>query len=159
MNYELNKKNIKQSVKNLSLFLNQEGIFIERHKLLEGVSKLFFMKNWQTLEGVVTNPEQIKYIKNNKKYLIQIEIDCSKDKLMDLFKHAFKESKCQFNVVNYQNRNSIHLIELDLSNNNDNLITALFVFSNKIKETNYIVKKMEMARIFTEKEDLTELFN
>lgn len=41
MNYELNKKNIKQSVKNLSLFLNQEGIFIERHKLLEGVSKLF----------------------------------------------------------------------------------------------------------------------
>jgi hypothetical protein len=158
MKYETTKQNIKASAKNLSNYLLEQGVSLPNNKILEALSKVFFMKNWNTLEGSITNPEVSKNIINKKTYLIETDVDCSKETLLKLFREAFAEGKCLFNLVDYQERGNIHLIELDLTKNNDNIITALFVLGEKFKKSKYTVKRMDLVRMFTEKESLTALF-
>lgn len=158
MKYEISKKNIKQSVQNLTNILNKNGIIVPRNIALEAIAKVFFMKNWNTLEGVSTDPEKIKYIEKQKLYLIEIDTNCPKEKLLDLLKISFKQGNCLFNMTNFNNHKSLNLIELDLTKNNNNIITALFFFKENIEKTSYIINRMDMARLFSEKENLTELF-
>lgn len=158
MKYETTKQNIKASAKNLSNYLLEQGVSLPNNKILEALAKVFFMKNWNTLEGSITNPEKVKNIETNKTYLIETDVDCSKDTLLKLFREAFQEGKCVFNMVNYQERGSIHLIELDLTKNNNNIITALIILGEKFKKSKYTVKRMDLVRLFTEKESLTPFF-
>lgn len=158
MYYEINKKNIKQSAKNLSEQLNKDGYLIPKNKVLELLSKVFFYKNWNTLEGVATSPEKVNSIRKIKRYLIEIETDCPKDKMLKLFEESFRNGKCLFNVEDFQSNGKIHLLTLDLTKNNDNVITAIFMLKNEMKKQGYRVERAEMARVFMEKEDLTSLF-
>lgn len=158
MKYETTKQNIKNSAKNLSNYLLEQGVSLPNNKILEAIAKVFFMKNWNTLEGVLTNPEKAKDIVNKKTYYIETDVNCSKDVLLKMFKESFAEGKCLFNLVDYQNRGDIHLIELDLTKNNDNIITALFMLGEKFKKSKYTVKRMDLIRQFIEKESLTPLF-
>jgi len=158
MKYETTKQNIKNSAKNLSKYLMEQGISLPNNKILEAIAKVFFMKNWNTLEGVITNPEIVKTIENKKTYLIETEVNCNKEALLKLFRASFLEGRCQFNLVDYKERNHVHLIELDLTTNNDNIITALFILGEKFKKSPYTVKRMDLVRLFVEKESLTPLF-
>ena len=136
----------------------EQGISLPNNKILEAIAKVFFMKNWNTLEGVITNPEIVKTIENKKTYLIETEVNCNKEALLKLFRASFLEGRCQFNLVDYKERNHVHLIELDLTTNNDNIITALFILGEKFKKSPYTVKRMDLVRLFVEKESLTPLF-
>lgn len=158
MKYEATKQNIKNSAKNLSKYLMEQGISLPNNKVLEAIAKVFFMKNWNTLEGSITNPEIVKNIKNKKTYLIETEVNCSKEALLKLFRESFIEGRCQFNLVDYKERDNLHLIELDLTTNNDNIITALFILVEKLKKSTYTVKRMDLVRLFIEKKSLTALF-
>lgn len=158
MKYEATKQNIKSSAKNLSKYLMEQGISLPQNKILEAIAKVFFMKNWNTLEGSITNPEIVNHIENKKTYLIETEVNCKKEILLQLFRDSFKEGRCQFNLVDYKERGNVHLIELDLTSNNDNIITALFILGEKFKTSTYIVKRMDLVRLFVEKESLTPLF-
>lgn len=158
MKYETTKQNIKNSAKNLSNYLLEQGVSLPNNKILEAIAKVFFMKNWNTLEGAITNPERTKNIETKKTYIIETDVDCSKENLLKLFRESFQEGKCVFNLVEHQERGSIHLIELDLTKNNNNIITALFILGEKFKKSKYTVKRMDLVRMFTEKESLTPLF-
>lgn len=158
MKYETTKQNIKASAKNLSKYLIEQGITLPNNKILEAIAKVFFMKNWNTLEGSITNPEIAKNIVTKKSYLIETEVDCSKETILTLFRESFHEGKCQFNLVYYKERGNVHLIELDLTQNNNNVITALFILGDKFKQSKYTVTRMDLIRLFVEKESLTALF-
>lgn len=159
MKYDINKKNVKQSIKNLKDYFNSKGISIPHNNLLEGMAKVFFAKNWNTLEGLMTKSKSLDNIKTQKKYLIEIQINCSKLELLYLLKASFKEAKCLLNIVEYQEFEDSHQITVDLSENNNNILTAFLILSNKLKKTDYSVKKLDIVRFFVEKESLTKLFN
>ena len=74
MQYTINKKNVKQSIQNLSRFLKEKGYDIPRNIILDAFSKSIFYKNWNTLEAITEKPQIIQYIPEKKVYLI--EVDC-----------------------------------------------------------------------------------
>lgn len=158
MYYEINKKNIKQSAKNISEQLQKDGYLVPKNKVLELLSKVFFYKNWNTLDGIATSPEKVDSIKKVKRYLIEIETNCPKDKMFKILETAFTNGNCQFNVEDYQSNEKVHLLTLDLTKNNDNVITAIFMLKKEMKKNGYKVERAEMARIFMEKEDMSALF-
>ncbi len=158
MKYEISKKNIKQSTQNLINFLNKNGIIIPRNIAFEAIAKVFFNKNWNTLEAMTDNPSQIKNYKKNKTYIIEIESNCPQKELLTFVKDSFNEGNCLFNMIDHRYNKNINYFEFDLTKNNNNIITALFILGNKIKKSKYHISRCDMVSVIIDKTSATELF-
>jgi hypothetical protein len=162
MQYELNLKNIKQSATNLSKFLKDYNI--PRNVLLEGMAKIFFFKNWNTLEGLATRPQIIEHINIQKRYLFEIEAQIEESTLLDLLKRSFKEGQAQFNLINFVSEkkdntfNYFHF-EIDLMKSDKNILTAMFLMCEKLKNMKVVINKFDYCRVVCEKESFMEYFN
>lgn len=157
MKYEINRKNIKQSVTTLATFLTQNGFKIPRHLILDAFSKTLFFKNWNTLEGMSTDPEQIRYIKKEKRYIFEIEIrNCTKETVLNLFTDSFTEANATFNMVNFLNDGDKYHIELDMIKGANNTITAIIILGKKLKPK-YEVIRLDLCRIEVDTEQLIGL--
>lgn len=123
---------------------------------MEAVSRTFFYKNWNTLEGVVSSPKVIKSYKVDKKYLFEIDVNISKQKLLAILCESFTEANAHFELNSIiQNNNYFH-IELDLRKSDKNILTAMFLVAEKIKP--YDVKSFDYCRLVCEKESFMKYF-
>ena len=154
MNYLINKKNIKQSVQNLSSFFKEKGFDIPRNVLLDAFSKSLFYKNWNTLEGLSTKPDRIKNYPNKRAYMIEIECDLTKENLLTLLKKSFEEGKCNAIIENVLSEKNVHHFEIAFPVNSDNFLTSMFLLVRSLKNDNVKVKRFDLLRIMFEKESL-----
>jgi hypothetical protein len=157
MQYFINKKNIKQSVNNISNFLIEKKIDIPKNIILELFSKGLFFKNWNTLNGLCSKPKIIQNLSNRKAYLLEIDTDLNEKELLKLVKNSFKEGNCNCSIDNFLfEDNSFHL-EINFPNKTDNFLTGIFILSEELKKFN--TTRCEIFRIVFEKENLSRLFD
>lgn len=162
MQYNINLKNIKQSATNLGKFLKDYNI--PRNVILEAIAKVFFFKNYNTLEAMSTKPNIIEYLNVQKRYLFEIEAQINETQLLNLFKECFTEGKAQFNMLNFlyekqpNNFNYFH-IELDLMKSDRNILTAMFLLCEKFKKMNIGINKFDYCRVAVENESFMAYFN
>ena len=157
MQYTINKKNVKQSIQNLSSFLKEKGYDIPRNIILDAFSKSIFYKNWNTLEGITEKPQIIQYIPEKKIYFIELDCELNENDFLNVFKKVFLEAKCQANINNFKSfKNSYH-VEITFPNKNDNFLTAMFLLSDNLKLHN--VTRFDILRVFVEKENLLPTIN
>jgi hypothetical protein len=156
MQYDINTKNIKQSASNLSNFFKEKNIDIPKSTILEAISKVFFFRNWNTLEGLSTKPQIIQHLKENKSYLIEIECSLTKNDLLSLIKKSFLKANAHFQLDNFIHENNYSHVNINLTKSTDNFLTAMFILCENIKP--YDVKKFEFIRIIQEKESMMSYF-
>ena len=157
MQYTINKKNVKQSIQNLSRFLKEKGYDIPRNIILDSFSKSIFFKNWNTLEAITEKPQIIQYIPEKKVYLIEVDCELNENDFLNVLKKVFLEAKCQANINDFKFfKNSYH-VEITFPNKNDNFLTAMFLLSDNLKLHN--VTRFDILRIFVEKENLLPAIN
>lgn len=158
MNFNLNLKNVKQSAANLSAFFKSSGYVVPKSVILEGIAKVFFFKNWNTLEGTITNPVKSNYKQSNMR-VIFIEINKDKDYLISLLKKASIESKCNFVISDILEKDGVFKIELDFGNTGtNNFITMWLLIAKEFKkDSSLIIKDFYFWRIESKKEDLLEI--
>lgn len=152
MQYFINKKNIKQSIQNLSSFLKDKGYEIPRNIILEAFSKSLFFKNWNTLEGLSTKPDLINHIPEKKSYMIEVECSLSKDLFLKALNDSFSQGKCHVNVDNFIYEEKKFHVEISFPHKNDNFLTAMFILASSLKS--YQVTRFDLLRIVFEKENL-----
>ena len=157
MQYTINKKNVKQSIQNLSSFLKEKGYDIPRNIILDAFSKSIFYKNWNTLEGITEKPQIIQYIPEKKIYFVELDCELNENDFLNVFKKVFLEAKCQANINNFKSfKNSYH-VEITFPDKNDNFLTAMFLLSDNLKLHN--VTRFDILRVFVEKENLLPAIN
>lgn len=117
---------------------------------MDGVSRALFYKNWSKLEGVVSSPRVIKSYKVDKKYLFEIEVNLTQQKLLGILRESFTEANADFELSSIIQDNNYFHIELDLRKNDKNILTAIFLVAEKLK--NYDVKTFDYCRLVCEKE-------
>lgn len=154
MQYFINKKNIKQSVQNLSSFFKEKGFDIPRHLLLDAFSKSIFFKNWNTLEGITSKPTIIAHIPSKKAYMIEIEGRITQQQLLTLIKDSFSDGKCSATIDNFIGEDNNYHLEISFPSTTDNFLTAMFLLASSLKS--YHISRFDMLRIIFEKESLLE---
>ncbi len=157
MQYVLSKKNIKQSIQNLSSFFKEKGLDIPKNLILEGFSKALFFKNWNTLEGVATKPDQIQYYAEKKLYLIEVECDLDQKSIRGNLTMAFIKCNCYAHIDNEISDNKCHHFEISFPEKTDNFLTAMFLFAESLKI--YNVTRFDILRIVKEKESMMAYFD
>jgi len=159
MQFNITLKSIKQSAANLSLFLKKSGHNIPKALILEGLAKVFFFKNWNTMEGQLSDPLTHSF-KKEKKMILNIEINQSKEYLLEKIKKSAIDAKFKYEISDFQEKNNIYQIEFEMINTgSDNFITFWFCFYENIRKDNTTVKDCYYWRISKEKESLQQLFN
>lgn len=154
MQYFITKKNIKQSIKNLSSFFKEKGFDIPQNMFLEGFSKALFYKNWNTLEGITNNGDIIKHFKNRKTYMLELEVNLDKEYIKKCLLDSFLEAGCELELISFiQNGESFHF-EFEFPKSSNNFLTGMIIFTGKIKK--HKPKRLEMLRINIEKENLID---
>lgn len=154
MQYFINKKNIKQSVQNLSHFLKEKGFDIPRNIILEAFSKALFFKNYNTLEGMSSKPTIIEHLPERKSYMIEVEGNVPHTIFMQLIKDSFEEGQCHAVINNVLYDNQTHHVEISFPSKNDNFLTAMFLLASSLKP--YHITRFDILRIIFEKESLLE---
>lgn len=152
MQYFINKKNIKQSIQNLSSFLKDKGYEIPRNIILEAFSKSLFFKNWNTLEGLSTKPDLISHMPVKKSYMIEVECSLSKESFIKALTDSFVQGKCHVTIDNFLYEDKKFHVEISFPNKNDNFLTAMFILASSLKP--YHVTRFDLLRIIFEKENL-----
>lgn len=159
MQLNISLKSVKQSAANLSLFLKEAGYSIPKSVMLEAIAKVFFTKNWNTLEGKLTN-SLIDGFEQERRIIVNMEINRSKQYLLEKIEQAALESKFKYNITNILEKDNIYQIEFDtLKTSSNNFITFWFMFEKIIKRDKVIVKNSYYWRVVKEKESLQELFD
>lgn len=157
MQYSITKKNVKQSIKNLSTFFKEKGFNIPQNIFIEGFSKALFFKNWNTLEGMTTNGNVITHLKNKKTYLLEIDINLDKDYVHKELLSSFAEANCEVEVTNFiHNGNSFHF-EFSFPKSNNNFLTGMVLFAKRMQP--HSPTRFEMVRMTIEKENLIGFLN
>lgn len=154
MQYFINKKNIKQSVQNLSSFLKEKGFDIPRNIILEAFSKSLFFKNWNTLEGISSKPSIIEHLPQKKSYMIEVEGKVSREVFLDLVKTSFEEGHCHAVMDTFLHENNCYHVEISFPGKNDNFLTSMFLLASSLKT--YQITRFDILRIVFEKESLLE---
>lgn len=157
MHYTINKKNIKQSIKNLNYFFKENNFQIPLNILSEAFSKSLFFKNYNTLEGITSKPKVIQSIPEIKNYMIEIDCSLNKNDLLNLIKKSFEDGKCNANIDNFLSEDKSYHLEISFPQNTDNFLTAMFLLASSLK--NYNVTRFELLRIVFEKENLLPAVN
>lgn len=153
-NFHVNHKNLKQSATNLSNFLKTKGFNIPRNIILDATSKVFFVKNWNTIEAMSKN--NIEPIKEERKKILCININLSESEVILLLNKSMKDTS---NISFYMDHHKKDLNNNDLyfyfsSNKNfNNWVTFFILFCECLKEQNIKINKMEYFDISTEKSD------
>lgn len=154
MQYFINKKNIKQSIQNISSFLKEKNFDIPRNIILEAFSKALFFKNYNTLEGITSKPNIIEHFPDKKAYMIEVEANISSEKFLQVFDLALEYGKCQAHINNFVHENYVYHLEISFPKTNDNFLIAMFYLASYLKP--YSVKRFDLLRIVIEKENLLE---
>lgn len=154
MKYDINLKNIKQSVNNLSDSLKEFDI--PRNRILEAFAKAIFFKNWNTLQGLSQKPQIIQHLKIEKKYLFEIDAKITRDELLEKLKNSFKVAKAHLQLTNFLENNGSFHIELNLIKNDNNILTAMFIFAQELKS--YSVTRFDYCRVVCEKESFMKIY-
>lgn len=157
MQYFINKKNVKQSIQNLSSFLKEKGFDIPRHLILDAFSKSIFFKNWNTLEGITSKPSIIEHMPEKRAYMIEIEGNIPSEKLLKLVKDSFEEGKCHVVMDNFTTQDNVCHFEFSFPGKSDNFLTAMFLIASSLKP--YQITRFDMLRILFEKESLLAAVN
>lgn len=152
MQYFINKKNIKQSIQNLSNFFKEKNLDIPRNILLEGFSKALFFKNYNTLEAISSKPNMIEHLPEKKAYMIEVEASITSEKFLEIFHKAIQDGKCQININNFAHDNTTYHLEIGFPQSTDNFLIAMFYLASYLKP--YQVKRFDLLRIVFEKESL-----
>jgi hypothetical protein len=157
MQYFINKKNIKQSVQNLSNFLKEKGFNIPRNIILEAFSKSLFFKNWNTLEGLSSKPSIIEHLPHKKSYMIEVEGNVPHEFFLSLIKESFEQGNCHVSIDNFLYKNGQYHVEISFPGKNDNFLTSMFYFAASLKP--YQITRFDILRIVFEKESLLQAVN
>lgn len=152
MQYFINKKNIKQSVQNLSNFLKEKNFDIPRNIIFEAFSKALFFKNYNTLEGLSSKPSIIEHLPEKKSYMIEVEANITSEKFLEIFHQSIEHGKCEINIHNFLHENQVYHMEIGFPRTNDNFLIAMFFLASFLKP--YQVKRFDLLRIVFEKESL-----
>lgn len=154
----LSLKIAKQSASNLSSFLKESGYNIPKSVIFEGIAKVFFFKNWNTMEGVLSDPTKDDFEKVKTKVLF-IKINKSKESLLQVIKESSLKAKCNFEIVDVKQKDNEFRIEFDFrKKGSDNYITLLMVLSETLKQDRSKIDHCYFWTTGVEKEDLTPLF-
>lgn len=156
MKYLLTLKNIKQSISIFGQCLKEQGYDIPKHVMFESFSKSLFFKNWNTLEGIATSPEQIKHYDVEKKYIFELQANIDKSSLFGLLKDCFKRADALFEFNDFLQSKNHYSFTIDMRKRDKNILTAMFLLCEELK--NYQVEKFEFCRIYCEKESFMEYF-
>lgn len=159
MQFNITLKSIKQSAANLSLFFKDAGYNIPKSLIFEGLAKVFFFKNWNTMEGQLTNSLTSGF-KPDRRIIVNMEINKDKRYLLDTIEAAAKEAKFKYDIISIHEQNNSYQIEFNtLKIGSNNFITFWFAFEKIIKKDRAIVKNSYYWRVVKEKESLQELFD
>lgn len=152
MQYLLNKRNIKQSLQNLSTQLKEKGYNIPRHILLDALARVLFFKNYNTLDGRISSPHVIEYIPNTRFYMLEIESDISKETLLTYIYHSLQEAKCQARVDNVIFEQGCMHVELHFDHNSNNFLTAMIHLATHCKP--HKITRLDFLRVVVERESV-----
>lgn len=155
MKYDINIKHIKQSVNNLSESL--KDFDIPRNRLLEAFAKSLFFKNWNTVQGLVKKPQIIQHLNIEKKYLFEIDAKINREELLKKLKSSFNSAKANIELTNFLEDNGSFHIELNLLKNDKNILTAMFIFAQELKD--YRVTRFDYCRVVCEKESFMKMYD
>lgn len=165
MIYNINSKNVKQSLSNLSLYLKEKGFNIPHNVMLDGFAKALFLKNWNTLSATMQKPVSIQDIEAEYKYILEIEIDLSQSILRLIIEEAFAEAKAtlyidSFVCLNKDNKDETpkYQIILNLAKGSNNTLTGFMLLGEKFKSIPIIPTNMEFCRIQIQKESFMTYF-
>lgn len=158
MNYLINKSNVKKSISRLSNYLKEKGYHVPYSVITEGFSNSLFFRNWNTLEENITSPKQIHKISKDYRYLLEITIDLPKEKLLTLLKESLIEANTTITLENIRHEGHDFYIEINLMQGANNVLTAFFLFSEKLKKINILPTRLEHCRIHIEKESWMAMF-
>jgi hypothetical protein len=159
MQFNITLKSIKQSAANLSLFFKESGHNIPKSLIFEGLAKVFFFKNWNTMEGQLTNSLTSGF-QPEKRIIVNMEINRDKKYVLQTIEQAAKEVKFKYNILSIHEQNNSYQIEFDTSKiGSNNFITFWFSFEKIIKKDRVTVKNSYYWRVVKEKESLQELFD
>lgn len=158
MNYNINLKNLKQSALNLSNFLKSKDIELSHSANLEAISKILFLKNWQTAQAVATNPQTIEHISVCRYYIFEFTVNAPENIIKQYLKESFLEAKCVSQAINFLQKNNDYHIQIDMSKSDSNILTAIFLLCDKLKNSSYNVSRFDYCRVVQEKENMMEFF-
>lgn len=154
----LSIKIAKQSASNLSNYLKDAGYNMPRNIILEAISKVFFFKNWNTMEGIISSPVRDDFEKTKKKTLF-IKINKDKEYLLKTFRYCAQKANCDFEITDVKQNGSEFKIEFDfLKKGSNNFLTLIMILGPKMKEDKCEVEHCYFWDVSIQRESLTEWF-
>lgn len=158
MKYSVNLKNIKQSAANLSRFLKDSGHHVPFSTILEGIAKVFFCKNWNTLEALAQKPS-IETLSRIEKKIFYIAFDRDQRYLSSLIAEAAKAANCHFTLVGITCEKDRFRVEFDFPKNTDNFITLWLFMARFLRRDGCTVTEFNYWTISQHEEDLIKIFD
>lgn len=157
MLYSINLKNIKRSATLVEDFLTRKNSPVSRTMALDIVAQCLHVKNYNTLEAIATSPDNLRNYKEEKKYLFEIEISCSKEELVKIIQSCQKQSNMSPVFDNFIEKGHHYYFEISaveedhFQNFLTNLNLVLFLPTKNYKITRYeyysvIVTKHDMMK-------------
>lgn len=157
--FHINKKNLKQSSTNLSLFLKEKGFNIPKNVIMEAIAKVFFVKNWNTIESMAKNNIE-PIIEENKKILC-LKIDLSDNETISMLKKSISDTEgCCFYIDDFRKDSNNNTLYFYFCSNNEwkHWVDFVSLFTDRIKQKQINVDKFEYFNISTQKCDWAFLF-
>lgn len=154
MKYDINLKNIKQSVNNLADSLKEYNI--PRNQILEAFARSIFFKNWNTLQGIGKKPHIIEHLDIQKRYFFEIDANVSREELLKKLKSSFEKANANLELINLiEDKKSFHM-EINVLKSDKNILTAMFLFAEELKSHN--VTRFDYCRVVCEKESFMAMY-
>ncbi len=158
MKHELSIKSVKQSAANASKYLQDEGYSIPKSAIYEMLSKVFFLKNWNTLRSKLEDSTADNFKQESKRIVI-IEIDCPKSYLITLLNEASVKANCKAPIESILEKNVVFRITFDMLKNYPNTLTMLILMTNRMVKSPYVIKQFHFWDIKQMKEDILPYVN
>lgn len=154
----VNRQNIKQAAKNVGLFLKEKNVSLSHSDLLHLIAKLFFYKNWQTLEASFDEPLERKPF---KEVILVLETPLPDEQLFSIFEKVSRQAncKCVLKKVHEQGNRKEFKVEVQLQNQiESNFIVFVFLLCEYFKKNKLPITQGHYWETRIECQDFMQIF-
>ncbi len=152
--FVVSRKNVKQAIKNVSAYLKQAGFSIPHTTLLDLTAKMFFAKNWQTLNASFDTPEE-RQVKKEK--VLVIDTPLGIPQLKALFEEIGKKANCLYSIEEIREYGSKKEFYFSVKLQNgieSNFLVFMFLLAQHLKGMPIPVKEIKLWDTRVECQDL-----
>lgn len=152
--FVVSRKNVKQAIKNVSAYLKQAGFSIPHTTLLDLTAKMFFAKNWQTLNASFDTPEE-RQVKTEKVLVIDTSLGVLQ--LKALFEEIGKRANCLYSIEEIREYGSQKEFYFSVKLQNgieSNFLVFMFLLAQHLKGMQIPIKEIKLWDTRIECQDL-----